>query len=97
MNDDDDDLWEADDGIIAHDVWIRLFEDSVTFQPTYLKYANTVYEWDYAVSKFPFVPGFHVCEFDDDGQEYVLSTHKTLHEAMDIVKILLASGGVRYV
>ena len=61
-------------------------------------------QWDYAVYKFPFVPGFHVCRIYDDGTpaggedwEEVLSSHKTLHEAMAICKVLLANGGVTYV
>lgn len=61
-------------------------------------------QWDYAVYRFPFVPGFHVCRiYDDDTPagdadwEEILSTHKTLHEAMAICKVLLANGGAHYV
>ena len=60
--------------------------------------------WDYAVYKFPFVPGFHVCRIYDDGSpegvgdwEEILSSHKTLAEAMAICKVLLANGGAHYV
>lgn len=76
---------------VANDVWRRVWPDCVTFQPAYLRtYEET---WYYAVFKYPFVPGFHVCESDHQTEEYVLSTHKTLHEAMGILKVLLANGG----
>jgi hypothetical protein len=92
--DDDDDL--------RNGIWRRMFDTCVSFQPEYLK-GDGIDHWDYAVIKYPFVPGFHVCHFgeyenhEDEGAEYVLSTHKTLHEAMDIVRVLLAAGGVHYV
>ncbi len=78
-------------------IWRRVFNDCVTFQPDYLK-SLQVNSWDYAVIKYPFVPGFHVVQFEDnfDDDEYILSTHKTLHEAMGVLKVLLANGGVRY-
>ncbi len=80
-------------------IWRRVFDDCVSFQPDYLQ-ANGIDHWDYAVCKYPFVPGFHVVQFTDyndyeDG-DYILSTHKTLHEAMNILKVLLANGGVHY-
>ncbi len=82
-----------------HGIWRRVWDDCVTFQPDYLQGEHVNY-WDYAVCKYPFVPGFHVVQFteedDYDDCETILSTHKTLHEAMGVVKILLASGGVRY-
>lgn len=84
---------------VRNGIWRRIFPDCVSFQPEYLK-EDAVSHWDYAVCKFAFVPGFHVCHFgdyedaEDVGTEYVLSTHKTLHEAMAIVKLLLANGGV---
>ena len=81
---------------VSHGMWRRVFEAVVTWQPDYIFHDDSIVEWDYCVGKFPFVPGFHVCHIDDDGDEHILSTHKTLHEAMDIVKILLASGGVRH-
>ena len=59
--------------------------------------------WDYAVYKFPFVPGFHVCRIHDDGTvmgyehwEEIMSSHKTLHEAIAICRVLLANGGAQY-
>lgn len=93
-----------DDEAVTHGVWRRVFDDCVTFQPDWLRGNDDVDCWDYAVFKFPFVPGFHVCKIYDDGSpegvgdwEEILSTHKTLHEAMGVLKILLASGGVQYV
>jgi hypothetical protein len=86
---------------IAHGVWRRVFDDCVTFQPDYLHDNDDVRYWLYAVLKYPFVPGFHVVQFTDEGDpednETVLSTHKTLHEAMSVVRVLLSNGGVRYV
>lgn len=81
---------------MQHGMWRRVFEEMVSWQPDYIFYDDSIEQWDYCVGKFPFVPGFHVCYLDDDGCEYILSTHKTLHEAMDIVRVLLASGGVHY-
>lgn len=94
-------LFDEDD-VTRHGIWRRMFADCVSFQPDYLQ-ANDIDHWDYAVMKYPFVPGFHVVHFgipenpDDIDAEYVLSTHKTLHEAMGVLKVLLAAGGVHYV
>lgn len=103
MNPDDDpDLPRLEDGDAVYDgMWRMMFEDSVAFQPDYLYYDHSVDEWDYIVEKYPFVPGFHVCQLDMDHdsigmQTFILSTHKTLAEAMSICKVLLANGGVRY-
>jgi hypothetical protein len=67
-----------------------------------MKVVRTYNSWDYAVFKFPFVPGFHLCFMEDDSDtlggthETIISTHKTLHEAMNICKLLLANGGAYY-
>ena len=85
---------------IRDGVWRRVFDDVVTVQPDYLFHDDKVDEWDYAVEKYPFVPGFHVVSIDhfsDVLQDRILSSHKTLAEAMSICKVLLANGGVRYV
>lgn len=87
------------------DITRRVFDDAVQFVPSWLINNPEVESWDYSVFKFPFVPGFHVCymededEFDDtsDIQEFILSTHKTLHEAMGVCRLLLANGGIKYV
>ena len=81
-------------------VWRRTFPDAVTFQPSWLDAEDQNYEWDYAVFKYPFVPGFHVAYISytaDEANEVILSSHKTLHEAMAICKVLLANGGYREV
>ena len=76
----------------------RIFDDSVQWIPKDLMQVEATF--DYAVFKFPFVPGFHLCfleedlRLDDEVQEHILSTHKTLHEAMSICKVLLANGGI---
>jgi hypothetical protein len=78
----------------------RVFDCSVQFLPEHV--ISRAASWDYAVFKFPFVPGFHVCLMEDDlskpieMQEFILSTHKTLHEAMGLCALLLANGGAYY-
>ena len=78
----------------------RVFQHTVQWLPEHVyEHAN---QWDYAVYRFPFVPGFHVCEILDetedglDSWEQIVSSHKTLHEAMGVVKVLLANGGAHY-
>lgn len=80
----------------------RTFNDCTQWLPQ--EVFDNAEEWDYAVYKYPFVPGFHVCEIHDDGtvmgyddSETILSSHKTLHEAMGVCRVLLANGGVKYV
>lgn len=71
---------------------------SVQWIPKHLTALEVTF--DYAVFKFPFVQGFHLCLMESDYnaadgvQEHILSTHKTLHEAMSICKVLLANGGI---
>jgi len=95
-----------DDEAITHGVWRRVFDDCVTFQPDWLRDNDDVECWLYAVFRYPYVPGFHVCYMgptDETSDEYpgdcevILSTHKTLHEALGVCKVLLANGGVHYV
>jgi hypothetical protein len=46
------------------------------------------------------VPGYHLVHYpgdsSDDDDDVVISTHKTLAEAVSILKVLLANGGVVY-
>jgi hypothetical protein len=76
----------------------RIYDDSVQWLPWDL--VKNAREWDYAVFRFPFVPGFHLCLMDDADdtpngvQEHILSTHKKLEDAMNICKLLLANGGI---
>ena len=78
----------------------RVFDDSVQWVPKDLM--QSLATFDYSVFKFPFVQGFHLCLLEDDDdapdgvQVSILSTHKTLHEAMGICKVLLANGGIHY-
>lgn len=100
MSDDDEGVdikFGSADETTYNGIWRRVFDDCVTFQPDYLQ-SRRVQSWDYAVIKYPFVPGFHVVQFANnyDDDEYVLSTHKTLHEAMGVCRVLLANGGVTY-
>jgi hypothetical protein len=75
----------------------RVFEEYVQWIPRWV--IDSSMSWDYCVVKYAFVPGFHLVEYkrDDEHELYedVLSTHKTLHEAMGICRVLLANGGVR--
>lgn len=74
----------------------RIFSDFVQWIPEdVFEHAGT---WDYAVYRFAFVPGFHVCQIHDSDDEcndwsQILSSHKTLHEAMGLCKLLLAYAG----
>jgi hypothetical protein len=76
----------------------RIYDDSVQWLPWDL--VKNAQWWDYAVFRFPFVPGFHLCFMENDGDtlggthETIISTHKTLHEAMGLCRLLLANGGV---
>jgi len=79
----------------------RVFGDFVQWIPSDVW--NNATSWDYAVYKWPFVPGFHLCRIHEDDTaeglgdwEEILSTHKTLHEAMAICRVLLANGGATY-
>lgn len=98
-----DDMWGGDKTYLPGGLVRRVFKDAVQFLPKYVL-AYDVEAWDYGVYRFAFVPGFHVCTIEagwaddiDYVQETILSTHKTLHEAMGVCKLLLANGGVTYV
>lgn len=51
--------------------------------------------FDYCVSRFPFVPDYHLCKFvsgdEDLPTEYPLQTFKTLTEALAVLRVLDAS------
>lgn len=79
----------------------RTFNDFTQWLPQ--EVFDTANAWDYGVYKYPFVPGFHVCRiYDDDTPEgshdweEIMSSHKTLAEAMGVCKVLLANGGAQY-
>lgn len=82
----------------------RVFDDCVCFTPNLVYNDDTVEQWYYEVVRLAFVPEYHVVRWeydyntftDDDPFMTVLSTHKTLAEALSICKVLLANGGVKY-
>lgn len=89
------------DEYVSNEMVRRVFDDFTQWLPKAVYY--TAEQWDYAVYKYPFVPGFHVCRIYDDDMpdssddwEEILSTHKTLHEAMGVCRVLLANGGAHY-
>ncbi|MFM7008076.1 MAG: hypothetical protein ACKO0Z_01880 [Betaproteobacteria bacterium] len=74
----------------------RVFADSVHWITAEVFHDDRSTEWRYGVARIPFVPGYHVVEYDD-GYEYIRSTHSTLAEAFGLLKILLtAPGAVTY-
>ena len=87
---------------IAGNISRRVWDDCVQWLPRDLVEAPGVVTWDYAVFKFPFVPHYHVCFMEDDPdqsadtQDFILSTHKTMHEAMGLCRLLLTNGGLHY-
>lgn len=97
MNDDDG-LPMLEDGDAVRDgVWRTVFDDCAAFVPADLYYDDGVNGWHYNVEKYPFVPGFHVTLIELGGhQTYILSSHKTLAEALGVCKVLLANGGIDY-
>ena len=75
----------------------RVFPDSVVWVPR--KYWDSVeLNVAFVVQKFAFVPDYHITflgyDPDDESTEDIMSTHKTLAEAMDILNVLLANGGM---
>ncbi len=78
----------------------RVFDDHVQWVPRSVIKDPHVDYWLYSVHRYPFVPDYHIVHypgvnsFDDD--DIVISTHKTLAEAVSILKILLANGGIVY-
>ena len=85
------------DGYVRR-VWAR----DVTFTPRIVFDGKGVDMWYYDVVRFPFEPGYHVVRYEDtydvnnSPDITVLSSHKTLAEALSICKVLLANGGIKY-
>lgn len=67
----------------------RGFEDYTQWIPIEMDNGNV---FNYCVTRYAFVPGYHLCAFDYDyvGRIYtkILSSHKTLQEPLDIVRVL---------
>ena len=78
----------------------REFDDHIQWLPRSVLDSSDVNYWLYSVHRYPFVPGYHLVHYPgddaDDDDCLVISTHKTLAEAVSILKILLANGGVVY-
>ena len=67
----------------------RVFADYVQWFPA--AWNNRNGPLPYCVTRYPFVPGYHLCAFGEDRNfvyPKILSTHKTLHEALDIAKVI---------
>jgi hypothetical protein len=90
----------TDTTVVWGDLVRREFNDHIQWIPKWVVERDDINYWRYSVHRYPFVPGYHLAfypgedSYDDD--VVVLSTHKTLAEAMSILKILLANGGVVY-
>ncbi len=87
------------DTVIWGDLTRREFNDHIQWLPRWLIGREDVDYWRYSVCRYPFVPGYHLVHYpgtDSDDDDIVLSTHKTLAEAVSILKVLLANGGVVY-
>jgi hypothetical protein len=82
------------------DLTRREFDDHVQWMPSWAVDSHEISHWRYSVHRFPFVPGYHLVHFpgddSDDDDDIVISTHKTLAEAVSILKLLLANGGIVY-
>jgi hypothetical protein len=80
----------------------RTFDDGAYWTLDWVFEDATIEQWQYDVARYPFVPDYHIIQYecfdndDDDHQETIISTHKTLAEALSIVRVLLASGGIKY-
>jgi hypothetical protein len=80
----------------------RTFEDGAYWILDWVYDDSNIEEWQYEVARYPFVEDYHITRYDffdilaDDDQETILSTHKTLAEALSILRVLLASGGIKY-
>jgi hypothetical protein len=85
--------------VVWHGMCRRVFDTHVQWIPQ-VHIADPDVEYvHYAVHRYAFVPEYCLVHYfvedsDDDDAEIVLSTHKTLTEAMGICKVLLANGGV---
>ena len=88
------------DTVLWGDLARREFDDHIQWVPSWLLEHADVDYWRYSVHRYPFVPGYHLAHYPGDNSynddEIVISTHKTLAEAVSILKLLLANGGVVY-
>jgi hypothetical protein len=86
--------------VVWGDLVRREFDDHIQWIPSWMVENSAVSYWRYSVHRYPFVPGYHLVHYPgdspDDDDDVVISTHKTLAEAVSILKVLLANGGVVY-
>lgn len=79
----------------------RIFMDGAYFTPDSLIGNPEVDEWFYGVTRYPFVPGYNLIKFVDvrnDQYDHIISNHKTLSEALALLRLLLTTpGAVKYV
>jgi hypothetical protein len=77
----------------------RVFPDSVVWVPRkYWDSPDGNSSFAFVVQRYPFVPDYHVTflgyDPEDESTEDIMSTHKTLAEAVSILNVLLANGGM---
>ena len=92
-----DDQFYDDRGTIL----MRFFDDFVMFVPYDMTNDRHSHYWTCCVIKLPFVSGFHLVDIDDDGSPtqsclHIVATYKTMHEAMGVLRVLWANGGLVY-
>lgn len=88
------------DVLVKDNIERRVFTDHVQWIPFEIVSHPDLLYFRYCVMRFAFVPEYCVVHFfveDPYNMDHiVLSTHKTLAEAMGICRVLLACGGVEY-
>lgn len=92
-----DDQFYDDRGTIL----MRFFDDFVMFVPYDMTGDTRSHYWTCCVIKLPFVPGFHLVDLEEDGLPFasslhIVATYKTMHEAMGVLRVLWANGGLVY-
>jgi hypothetical protein len=84
-------------------ILMRIFDDFVMFVPDDMLPVDpdVAYHWTCCVIKLPFVPGFHLVDIEDGKPAlspylHIIATYKTMHEAMGVLRVLWANGGLVY-
>lgn len=86
-------------GVTKDGITRRIFDDTVQWMLQSVMEDEDVAGWHYAVHRFAFVPDYHIVRYQPEDDDWcdIVSTHRTLAEAVSILKVLLANGGLRYV
>lgn len=75
----------------------RVFPDSVVWVPRRFWDSGEL-NFAFVVQRYPFVPDYHITflgyDYNDESTQDIMSTHKTLAEAVSILNVLLANGGM---